>query len=166
MILPCPLQFSALICRNSQNRRDPETGVRIFRYELTNDISQYPIGRVVCPESGLPGNDDPAVALLSASLPQLAKLQNEDRLEVVRNLIRLNSSRWQIGKNKPDDLKGECLADRGARLLQQSTADIQVSPNGSQSMVMDYDLDLKGVSLTQLMAQQQKVDGQRLQVTA
>jgi hypothetical protein len=63
--------FSGLVCH--QQRRDPEIGVRIFKYELTNDTSQYPLGKVICPESGNPGRDYQAVALASAILPQLAK---------------------------------------------------------------------------------------------
>lgn len=148
-------KFSALVCNNLQNRRCPETGVRIFKYELTNDTSRFPLGRVVCPESGKPGLDHQAVAVLSACLPQLAKLTKQDRLEVIKKLIRLDSQNWQIGKNLATDTKDEVLADRGERLMQQSTADIQQNPNGSLSMIMDYDLDLKGQSLTALMALQQ-----------
>jgi hypothetical protein len=146
-------RFSGLICHDL--RRDPETGVRIFKYELTNDTSQYPLGRVVCPESGLPGNDRPLVAYASWLLPELAKLGKEDRLEAVRKLIRLDSINWQIGKNKPTDLKDECLAERGERLLQESTAAIQRHPNGSLSMIMDYDLDQQGGNLTERLAQKQ-----------
>ena len=149
-------RFGAFILHNDQCRRDPETGVRIFRFELTNDTSQYPLGRVVCPESGVPGTDDSAVALLSTCLPQLARLDKESRLEAMRNLIRLNSAYWQIGKNQPTDPAGERLADRGARLLQQSTATIQQNPNGSLSMIMDYDLDQRGISLTKLLQQQRQ----------
>ena len=146
-------KFSSLIC--NEQRRDPETGVRVFKYELTNDISQYPLGWVACPQSGKPGTNDPTVAFVAANLPVLAKLGKEDRLEMMRTLIRFNSRNWQIGKNKPTDFKDEVLADRGSRLLQQSTADIRQNLNGSLSMIMDYDLDQRGGSLTALLAQQQ-----------
>lgn len=151
--LQSPLAFSALICNNPQLRRCPESGVRIFRYELTNDTSRYPLGLVNCPESGKPGSEHQAVALAAQSLPFLLKLSKSDRLAFVKNLIKLDSKNWQIGKNLPSDLKDEVLADRGERLMQQSTADIYQNPNGSLSMIMDYDLDLKGQSLTALMAQ-------------
>jgi hypothetical protein len=146
-------KFSGLIC--DAQRRDPETGVRIFKYELTNDTSRYPLGRVVCPQSGQPGNDRLLVAFVSAILPTLAKLDKEDRLDIVRNLIRMDSQNWQIGKNKPTDFKDEALRDRGNRLLQQSTADLCKNPNGSLSMIMDYDLDQRGGNLTQLLERQQ-----------
>lgn len=145
-------KFSALVCHSQ--RRDPETGVRIFKYELTNDVTQYPLGRVICPESGKPGLDHPAVALISWMLPQLAKLGIEDRLEIVRKLIRLDSYNWQIGKNRPGDLRDEWLAARGQRLLQQSTADLFQNPNGSLKMVMDYNLDQRGGNLTALLQKQ------------
>lgn len=169
------LKFSGLICHNTGGRHDPENGSRIFRFELTNDTSLYPLGQVVCPESGLPGNSDPTVAFLSQCLPQLAMLNKENRLEVMRQLIRLNSGYWQIGKNLPTDVASERLSDRGMRLLQQSTADIQQNPNGTLSMIMDYDPDQRGISLTQMLKQAQHpqtqgidspTTGSRLQLSA
>ena len=143
--------FGVFICH--EERRDPESQVRIFKFELTNDTSRYPLGRAVCPESGTPGKDHPLVALASQSIDLLGKLDKESRLEFLRRLIRMDSKNWDIGPKMPNDKQGECLADRGERLLQESTADIIRNPNGSLSMIMDYDMDLKGKSLTELLKQ-------------
>jgi len=148
-------RFGAFICH--QERRDPESQVRIFKFELTNDTSQYPLGRVVCPESGILGKDHPLVAFASQTIDLLSKLDKENRLEFLRRLIRMDSHNWEIGPKMPDDKQGECLADRGERLLQESTADIVRKPNGSLSMIMDYDMDLKGKSLTELLKQKKQI---------
>jgi len=150
---PTP-RFGAFICH--EERRDPESQVRIFKFELTNDTSRYPLGRVVCPESGIPGKDHPLVALASQTIDLLGKLDKESRLEFLRRMIRADSQNWDIGPKKPGDTKSECLSDRGERLLQESTADIIRNPNGSLSMIMDYDMDLKGKSLTELLKQQKQ----------
>jgi hypothetical protein len=150
-ISPAQPKFSSFICH--EQRRDPETNVRLFKFELTNDTSQYPLGRVVCPESGLPGKDHPLVAFVSMLLPELAKLSKEERLEVMRKLIRFDSQNWEIGPSQPGDVKGECLADRKERLLQESTASLVKNPNKSLSLIMDYDLDQRGGNLTELLKQ-------------
>lgn len=144
-------RFSALICHTKPDPNHPgeplhcsQTDVRIFRFELTNDTSQYPLNRVVCPQAveteGINGTDDPWVGQLAAVLPQLTTRPVSERLEIIRNLIRAHSKFWQIGHNRPTDTQQECLADRGNHLLQQSTADIQYHPqNNTYSMNMDYD---------------------------
>jgi|GEM_PF-2095854 len=151
-------RFSALICNTDNKpgeppRRCPETGVRIFKYELTNDTSKYPLGRVVCPDSGFPGKNHFLVAVASFCLPVFELIGKEWRLKVMRFLIRKDSKHWEIGPNKPGETQHEILANRGARLLQQSTADVFMKKNGTRVMVMDYDLDKKGKSLTEVMNQ-------------
>jgi hypothetical protein len=153
-LTPSP-RFGAFICH--EERRDPESQVRIFKFELTNDTSRYPLGRAVCPESGIPGKDHPLVALASQTIDLLGKLDKESRLEFLRRMIRMDSKNWDIGPKMPNDQQGECLADRGERLLQESTADLVRNSNGSLSMIMDYDMDLKGKSLTELLKQKKSV---------
>src|SRR6478609_5779021 len=91
---PTP-RFGAFICH--EERRDPESDVRIFKFELTNDTSQYPLGRVVCPESGPPGKDRPLVAMASQMIETIGQWDKEKRLEFLRRVIRADSKNWDIG---------------------------------------------------------------------
>jgi hypothetical protein len=150
-INPSSPRFSGFICH--ELRRDPETQRRIFLFELTNDTTRYPLGRVACPESGRPGRDHPLVAFASQILPNLAAVGKDDRLEIMRKLIRQDSANWDIGKNHPGDAQGENLSDRGERLLQQSTAELKRNPNGSLSLMMDYDYDQQGGNLGEYLKQ-------------
>jgi hypothetical protein len=50
--------------------------------------------------------------------------------------------------------------------LQQSTADIQQNPKGSLKMIMEYDLDLQGGSLTTLLGKQPQNRPPAVQVSA
>jgi hypothetical protein len=149
-VKPNTPKFSALICHTKEGadgqkpERCEQTGVPIYIFELTNNPN-IPLGRVGCPD-GPPGVISPAVEKLSEELPKLAQLGKEERLEEVRKAIRADSGKWQL----PD---GENLAkSRGKRLLQKSTADIKQNPNGSLSMIMDY--DFRG-DLTESLKQQE-----------
>src|SRR5690242_18138207 len=79
-------RFSAFICntKGEPPERCSKTGVRIFKFELTNDTSKYPLGQVVCPGSGFPGKNHFLVALASFCLPAFELISKEWRLKVMR----------------------------------------------------------------------------------
>jgi hypothetical protein len=144
------VRFGALLCHHQNKQYCPVSGVRLFTYELTND-SAYPLGLVSCPESGVKGKEHPMVAELAGQLPQLLTLSQEQRLMVMRQLIRQDAKHWHIGKTRYDDTHQECLADRGEHLLLDSTATITQHPNGSMRMIMAYEQPplLKAIHISQ-----------------